>query len=357
MTDIDQALGAVYYDAAHPASYGSVSSLYKAVKPEIPALTLATVRRFLQRQDVYSLHGRLRKRFKRRKTLAKGLNYQLQMDLVDLNSIRGYNNNSRYLLTAIDVFSRKAYVQPLRSKHHKAVLKALERLFQDCPYPKYIQTDQGLEFLSGPVKSYLRDRNIKQFYTSSDTKSSIVERFNRTLKNRMFKYFTANRTLRYMDKLQDFVQAYNNRVHRSIGIAPNRVNPGNEQNVWDYQYKSYMKKYGSVKFAFEVGDTVRISKLNRQFRKGYLPTYNEEYFVIQDRLATSPPTYKLVDRSGEVLVGVFYREELQRVIPTDGQYTILKHRKRKGSKESLVHYTGRPSNQDEWIPDWLLKKA
>ena len=262
MTDIDQALGAVYYDAAHPASYGSVSSLYKAVKPEIPALTLATVRRFLQRQDVYSLHGRLRKRFKRRKTLAKGLNYQLQMDLVDLNSIRGYNNNSRYLLTAIDVFSRKAYVQPLRSKHHKAVLKALERLFQDCPYPKYIQTDQGLEFLSGPVK-----------------------------------------------------------------------------------------------FAFEVGDTVRISKLNRQFRKGYLPTYNEEYFVIQDRLATSPPTYKLVDHSGEVLVGVFYREELQRVIPTDGQYTILKRRKRKGSKESLVHYTGRPSNQDEWIPDRLLKKA
>lgn len=357
MTDIDRVLGGVYYDATNPASYGSVTSLYKAVKPVIPSLTFARVRRFLQRQDVYTLHGQLRKRFKRRKTLAKGLNYQLQMDLVDLNSIKGYNNNSRYLLTAIDVFSRKAYVQPLRSKHHNAVLKALERLFKDCPYPKYLQTDQGLEFLSGPVKTYLRDKNIKQFFTSSDTKSSIVERFNRTLKNRMFKYFTANRTLRYVDKLQDFVQAYNNRVHRSIGIAPNRVNDDNEQDVWDYQYESYMKKYRSVKFAFQVGDTVRISKLNRQFRKGYLPTYNEEYFVIHDRLATSPPTYKLVDQAGDVLVGVFYREELQRVIPTEGEYTVLKRRKRKGSKESLVHYIGQPANRDTWIPDQLLKRA
>lgn len=357
MTDIDQALGAVYYNPAHPASYGSVTSLYKAVKHTIPTLTLAQVKRFLQRQDVYTLHGRLRRNFKRRKTLAKGLNFQLQMDLVDLNSIKGYNNNSRYLLTAIDVFSRKAYVQPLRSKHHKAVLKALDKLFQDCPTPKYLQTDQGLEFLSGPVRSYLRERNIKHFFTSSDTKSSIVERFNRTLKNRMFKYFTANRTLRYIDKLQDFVSAYNDRVHRSIGIAPNRVVPSNEQDVWNYQYRSYMKKYKSVKFAFKIGDTVRISKLNRQFRKGYLPTYNEEYFVIHDRLATSPPTYKLADQSGDILVGVFYREELQKVIPTEGQYTVLKRRKRKGSKESLVHFTGHPSNQDVWIADRLLKKA
>lgn len=352
----DQLLGTIYYDASHPASFGSVNSLYKAVKALDPSLTQSRVKTWLQKQDVYSLHGKLRKKFKRRKTVSSGLNYQLQIDLVDLDSIKGYNYNSRYLLTAIDVFSRKAYVQPLRNKNYKSVINALDKLFEKCPYPKYLQTDQGMEFLNAPVKNYLREREIKHFYTSSDTKCSIVERFNRTLKGRMFKYFTANHTFHYMDVLQKFVEAYNNSVHRSIGIAPNRVTTQNEEEVWNYQYKNYFKRYKTVKYSFEVGDIVRVSKLHRPFRKGYLPSYNDEYFTIHTRLATSPPTYKLLDQSGNLLVGAFYREELQRVIPVEGRFTVLRRRKRKGLSESLVHVTGRPADEREWISNHLLKK-
>ena len=281
----------------------------------IPDITHKRIQTWLRKQDVYSLHSTLRRRFKRRKTVADGLNYQLQMDLVDLNSIKGYNNNSRYLLTVIDVFSRKAYVQPLRSKDHRSVLKALDNLFQTCPYPKYVQTDQGLEFLNAPVQAYLRERNIKHFFTSSDTKASLVERFNRTLKARMYKYFTAKHTLRYIDILQKFVTAYNNRVHRAIGTSPNNVTAKNEKDVWNYQYKKYLSNYRGARFSFAVGDVVRVSTIRGTFRKGYLSTFNDEYFLIHSRMATSPPTYKLVDQNGEILVGSFYREELQRVIP------------------------------------------
>ena len=186
-----------------------------------------------------------------------------------------------------------------------------------CPYPKYLQTDQGLDFLSAPVKPYLRERNIRHFYTSSDTKCSIVERFNRTLKGRI-KYFTANQTLHYLDVSQQFVEAYNNRVHRSIGIAPNLVTLRNEQDVWNYQYKSYLKLGKVVKYSFQIAckvvkysfQIVHLLKLHRTFRKGYLPTFNDEYFTIHTRLATTTATYKLVDQSGNVLVGVFYREEM-----------------------------------------------
>ena len=191
------------------------------------------------KQNVFTLHANVRRKFKRRKIVATGLHYQMQMDLIDLNSIKGYNFNSRYILTSINIFSRKAYVQPLRNKHHRTVLKALENLFQHCPYPMYLQTDQGTEFLSSPMRKYLKDRCVKHFYTSSDTKYAIVERFNRTLKTRMFKYFTANHTLHYLDVLQRMIDAYNRRVHRSLGIAPNDVTLANEKDIWDYEYKNY----------------------------------------------------------------------------------------------------------------------
>ena len=353
---MDQKLTAVYYNPSHPASFGSIKSLYEAVKPVEPALSYRAVREWLRRQDVYSLHGRLRRRFRRRKTIAKGMNYQLQMDLVDLDSIKGYNFNSRYLLTVIDVFSRKAYVEPMRKKHHVAVLKALERLFESCPIPKYVQTDAGTEFTNVHVQDYFRSKGIKHFITSSDTKCAIVERFNRTLKSRMFKYFTANNTWSYLDVLQELVRGYNDKTHRSIGIAPSLVNAKNEGNVFDFQYANYLRGYRSAKFKFAVNDIVRISKLHAPFRKGYLPTFNDEYFAIHRRISSSPPTYELRDRKGEVLIGRFYEPELQFVIPLEGAYTLLGRRKRKGLQESLVHFTGYPADQREWIPNRDLKR-
>ena len=346
---MDKKLAAVYYDPSHPSAFGSIKSLYNAVKPSEPSLTYRYVKTWLQSQDVYTLHGRKRIRFKRRKTIAKGMNYQLQMDLVDLDSIKGYNFNTRYLLTVIDIFSRKAYVEPLRNKHHVAVLRALKRLFTYCPVPEYVQTDAGTEFTNVRVQDFFREKGIKHFVTSSDTKCSIVERFNRTLKNRMFKYFTANNTLSYLDILQDIVKGYNEKRHRSIGVAPNNVNSENEEEIFDFQYASYLKGYRSHEYKFAVGDVVRISQLHNQFRKGYLPTFTEEYFVIHSRLATSPPTYKLRDRSGEIIVGSFYEPEIQRVLPVKGGYTILARRKRKGKRENLVHFTGYPPEQKKWM--------
>ena len=354
---MEQKLRAVYYDPSNPSSFGSIKSLYDAVKPSEPELTLKFVRQWLRAQDVYTLHGPVRRRFGRRKTLARGLNYQLQMDLVDLDRIKGYNFNSRYLLTVIDVFSRKAYVEPLRRKHHVAVLRALERVFDRCPLPKYVQTDAGTEFTNVQVQTYFRNQGIKHFVTSSDTKCAIVERFNRTLKNRMFKYFTATNTLSYLPILQELVNAYNNKRHRSIGIAPNRVTIENEERVFDYQYGNYLKGYRSNRFRFGIGDVVRISKLREQFRKGYLQTFNDEYFVVKHRLATKPPTYQLRDRDGQVLVGTFYESELQPVLPIEGAYTVLARRKRKGVRESLVHFTGYPSEQKEWIAERELKNS
>lgn len=309
----DETLRTIYYDVSHPASFGRAETLYSAAKDITPRITKAYVTKWLQFQNVYSLHARLRKRFLRRKVIAPGMYHQMQMDLVDLSSLHNKNDGYKFLLCAIDVFSRKAFAIPIRSKKDVDVMKAIAEVFKNYPPVKYIQTDLGKEFYNRKVQGYLRQRNIKLFSTSSDVKSSIVERFNRTLKQRMFKYFTANDTVRYITVLPDMIRAYNNRKHRTLGVAPNEVTLANQSKVWNKQYQKYLLGYRKGKFAYKVGSRVRISKLARQFRKGYLPTYTDEVFTVHDQIATYPVTYKLSDETGNVLVGSFYEPELQLV--------------------------------------------
>jgi transposase InsO family protein len=309
----DAILREIYYDQEHPQGYGSIHGLYQAAKKIEKTVTRSYVRNWLQAQDVYTLHAPLRRRFLRRKTLAPGMFYQMQMDLVDLSNISKQNRGYKFLLTAIDIFSRKAFVLPLKSKKATTVRDAIAEIFTNYPPVRFLQCDDGLEFHNRLVKTYLASRNIRMFSTSSDVKAAIVERFNRTLKQRMFKYFTANDTVTYIDVLQKFVSAYNNRSHRAIGVAPNEVTHKNQNEVWKRQYRRYFIGYRKTTFKYNVDDRVRISKLARQFRKGYLKTYTEETFIVHNRIATVPVTYKLRDTADNVLIGSFYEPELQLV--------------------------------------------
>ena len=99
-------------------------------------------------------------------------------------------------------------------------------------WPQTLQTDQGLEFLNRSVQALLKKHGIHHFSThNAETKPSVVERFNRTLKTRMWRYFTKHQTWRYSDVLRDLVQSYNNTPHRSIGIAPSQVSYQNQEQV------------------------------------------------------------------------------------------------------------------------------
>jgi len=132
------------------------------------------------------------------------------------------------LLTCIDGFSKRAWAVPVRRKTGQNVAEAFEKILADgnC---NMLQSDKGIEFLNSTFQSMLRRRGIK-FYTSEndDLKATVVERFNRTLKTKMFRYFTYANTRRYLDVLDDLLNSYNNTHHRSIGMAPSEVNADNE---------------------------------------------------------------------------------------------------------------------------------
>jgi hypothetical protein len=117
----------------------------------------------------------------------------------------------------------------------------------------------------------------------------------------MWRYFTAKKTIRYVDMLPDLVYSYNNSQHRSIKTKPALVNAENEEDVFHTLYGSVFDNVQPVKYKFKIGDQVRISKIKRKFEKGYLPNFSKEIFTVSKTLPRNPPVYKLKDYDDEVI--------------------------------------------------------
>ena len=319
-------------------------------------VTKSAVEKWLTKQDTYTLHRQQRHKFPRRKTLSRGIDYQWQADLAILDKLHRYNSGYKNLLVVIDIFSRYAFVVPLKTKRPSEVIDAFREIFKEQK-PTLIQTDHGGEF-SPKFTQFMQSVGVKHFITSSDTKASLAECLIKTLKTKLFRYFTANDTLKYIDILPSLVDAYNSSKHRSIGMAPKDVNKKNEKRLWDKQYKGYVRSR-NIRGKFNIGDIVRISKFKKTFRKGYLPLWSKEYFKVADKIPTVPIVYKLMDMSDEILQGIFYEDELIRVLLPDDKnvykINVLKKRRRKGHVEYFVHYKGYPKSYNEWISsDQLL---
>lgn len=307
-------LNKAYFDPSHEVGFSSPQGLYKYFKSKGQSIGLQFIKDFLMKQDSYTLHRRRVNKFIRRKTVTAKPGLQIQIDLLDLTGLKRFNNGYKFLLTAIDTFSRKVAISPIKSKKTSEVLlafKSIMKRMKEWNKLKYVQSDKGTEFCSRLFQKYLTEKNIKHFSTSTETKASMIERFHRTLLQRVYKYFTAKSTLNYISNLQNFVKAYNNRVHRSIGRSPNSVNRKNQNDVYIKLY-GYIPKRGKPKF--KTNDLVRISKTDKTFSKGYLPKWTKEKFVVIKVMDTYPWTYRIrSDDSGEEITGSFYQEELQRV--------------------------------------------
>ena len=240
-----------YFDPKHPASFGGVSNFYKHLDKKF---TRKQMQDWMIKQDAYTLHKPVRKHFKRRITFTTGIDDLWQADLVDLSSISKYNDGYKFLLTVIDIFSKVALAVPLKNKSGQALTEASSKLFQQRK-PVNLQTDKGTEFLNRSVQKLIKEYKIN-FYTSEneDIKAAVVERFNRTLKTKMWKFFTHKNTMRYVDVLDDLMHSYNNTFHRTIKMAPSEVSAQNKEEIRARLYRPKSK----LVWKFRVGDQVRI---------------------------------------------------------------------------------------------------
>ena len=182
------------------------------------------------------------------------------VDLADMQSLSKYNKGIKYLLCGIDLFSKYAWVIPVKNK--KGARK-----------PNKIWADHGSEFYNQSFKDFLKINNIEMYSTNNEGKSVIAERFIRTLKNKIFKHMTAISKNIYFDALDDIVNKYNNTVHRAIKMKPIDVMSDSHA---EYNEDPSNKKYPK----FKVGDNVRIYKYKKIFAQGYTPNWSEEIFIV-----------------------------------------------------------------------------
>ena len=221
-----------YHDPRAPGSLGGVQRFAKAHR-----LPLKKAQWVLERDLAYTLHKPPRRRFPTVPVIVGGLDDQWVADLVEVQPLAKYNRGIRYLLMVLDVLSKYAWVQPLKDKTGVALVHAFDKILkQGRRHPNRLQTDRGKEFYNRTFQRWLDEQGIQHFSTEGDAKASVVERFNRTLKERLYRYFTAANTLRFDDVLPELVQGYNATRHRSIGMAPQDVTWDNEEAVWKRLY-------------------------------------------------------------------------------------------------------------------------
>jgi hypothetical protein len=268
-----------------------------------------------------------------------------------------YNKGFKYLLTCIDVLSRYAWVVPLKDKTGKTLKDAFQVIFKLGRRPIRLQTDKGTEFTNRVFQKFLKEHDVHFFTTyNEETKASIVERFNRTLKTKMWKYFTHRETLTYVEVLSEMVASYIHTVHRIIGIPPAEVTWANQTTV---SKRLYGRKGLNKSCKFSPGDRVRLSKAKRTFKKGYLPNWTGELLMVVKCIETIPPVYLVKDDHCEILERTFYAEEIQKVFKQDDVYkihSVLKKRRKGRRVQYLVKWLGYPESFNSWIFKQDLQK-
>lgn len=299
-------------------------------------------------QVVNELFKPVIRKFRRCRTIIKGLDDLWQADLAEFRSYSESNRGHNYALVVIDCFSKYLWTRPLKTKTATEVCAAMTDVLEnsDGRVPKHLQTDQGTEFFNRQFGTLMRKYKITHYNTYSVIKASMAERVIRTLKNKLYKAFTLHGSHNWVDGLLDRVTVeYNETKHSKTGLKPSSINGRNEAKVLRKSY-AHLKKIEKPKF--NVGDIVRVSKCKHVFEKGYTPNWTTELFKISKVISNSnPPTYLLDDLKGDPIKGRFYGEELQ-ITKQPDIYLVEKVLRRRGSR-LYVKWLGMPASENGWI--------
>lgn len=293
------------------------------------------------------LHKPARRNFTKRKVTLKGINDLYQADLVEMLPYAKLNKGMKYILTMINCFSKFAFAVPLKNKSGLEVAEKLEPILKRYKM-KNFQTDQGKEWFNVNVRKLMKKYKINHYHTFTEIKAGVVERLNRTLKERMWRKFTARGSYEWLTILPKIVAEYNNTVHRTIGMKPKDVQRKHVKvilaRINDRRTGSHQTK---IKPKFNVNDRVRISKYKRVFDKGYIPNWTNEVFTVYAVKPTKPVTYILEDSKGEILKGGFYEQEISK--STTGDVYLVEKVIRTSGDKVLVRWAGFDKSSDTWV--------
>ena len=161
---LERRLAKLYYEPHRSSALAGKRQLFR----HIPKDKRDKAIEWLMGEDAYTLHKPAVSKFQRRPTIVSGLGEQLQADLMDISSRREENDNFKFVLTVVDVFSKIAWAEPVRSKSGADVSVALRRVLERSGRFRKLQTDKGKEFYNREVKAVLKENKIKHFSTEDE---------------------------------------------------------------------------------------------------------------------------------------------------------------------------------------------
>lgn len=249
----DKLLKDIYYNPK--TGFKNDNRLYKEAVQKDSRIRHIDVRNFLKKQEEYQIN----KLDNNKKYLFK-INAPLgyyQMDLTFYPQYKSANRGFTIILCFIEIASRKAYIIPLKTKTENEIYQGLAKLISLVKDIKAITTDNGSEFTNKKVEKLLKDNHIVHYLGQAEDKRtlSVVERFNRTIKNYLRKYFTAYNTYNWIDVIDDIVENYNNSYHSTLKTSPNKITKERMERIYtdNIIYNAQMKS----KLNINVGDMVR----------------------------------------------------------------------------------------------------
>lgn len=360
----------LYSDPAHPASYQGPETVYRAIQREgrFPQITYANIRQWVQNKEGFSKNRKVSRQFERNRVIVNGIDDQWDTDLASFHSFEEDNDGFKYLLCVIDIFSRYAWVKPMKNKTAPTIVKAFEQILDESGRkPHRLRSDSAQDFKSRLFQQMCVDRGIRSFFTANEKQANFIERFIQTMKSRIFKYMVQNNQPKYIDILPEILESYNYRYHNGIQIEPAYVSKENEKRLWWQMYlpegfyePHKIPKYKRTRFRFEIGDHVRISYTVSGFNRQYDQKWTTEVFIVEQRFARyGIPVYILKDTLGNVHTGTFYESEMQKIKFNPDQAfkieKILQTRGRGARKKVLVRWLDWPAKYDSWEPASSIK--
>lgn len=358
---VEQTLSDVYYDLDSPACFAGQDAVYREASRRDANITRKDVRNWLAKQRTYTLYRSLIRRFPRLRTVPTGLNTDWQADLNVLTKLKADNDDFEYMLVCIDVLSRKMYAEPVLKKSAQYMQEAFDAIFERAgTKPWRLYTDSGTEFESAAMRRYFKANDILKYHSSPEKAlhATVAERANRTIKDRLYKYFSEYHTRRWIDDVQDIVDAINHSVCRVTGMRPVDVT---EENAPELRNRLYGNPFDEPraprrKPRFKVGDFVRVQEERLVFAK-FLNTFTDKIFEIyRVERKQGQYVYHLRDELGRVLPGRFYDRDLVKTVSSDQTTTRIAHtlgqpRVVNGRRQVMVRWVGHEPDFDEWIDE------
>jgi len=265
-----------------------VYNIYKKAKAIDKSVAIKLAKSFLDKQYSSQIHKQIRKPKFYFPITSSEENELVQIDLADMKNISRVNKNYKWLFVCVDVFTRKAYVFPMKFKNTKNILIAFNKLLSKIK-PEIIMADNGTEFTSRKFVQLCKDNNIKIDYVNinnhliphTGNRLGIVDRFIQTLRHKLDLYFDQHNRNKYIDVLDQIVENINNTVNSGIKSIPNKPDDLMIEQIMTQKILDAIP----TETKFEIGDKVRCVTNKHLFEKGVLIKWGNKVYIFMNSKA------------------------------------------------------------------------